>query len=271
MKTSISLLLLTGIFFSCQQKQHFTSGAEIDLIKKLEAAYFKKDFATYRSFFHDTASIYINNWYHEKMSPDQFVENIRKGAEGIKESNLAKDGFYEMIVTTDGQHWIHVWTEWTQMLKNGNEVRIPLNNVFRVENDKIVFYGAVLDALPGYLAEHAINKGTFMSIHTISVKLTPGVTMEQFVDFYKTKVLAGYEEITPGLKTYLLKYLRGEGKGGMTIVWTFQSEKDRDQYFNDDGTPKDAGKALHQKMKPIVDELSKLGSATTTWSDWVVQ
>jgi hypothetical protein len=271
MKTLVTLLLLTGIFFSCQQKQHFTSCAEIDLIKKLEESYFKGDFAAYRAFFHDTASIYINNWYHEKISPDQFVEILKKGAERIEESSLAKDGFYEMVVTTDGQHWIHVWTEWTQMLKNGKEVRIPLSNVFRVENAKIVFYGAVLDALPGYLAEQAIDKGTFMSIHTISVKLNPGVTMEQFADFYKTKVLAGYEEITPGLKTHMLKYLRGEGKGSMGVVWTFQSEKDRDQYYNDDGTPKEAGKALHQKMQPVLDELWKLGSITTTWTDWVVQ
>ena len=155
MKTLTVLFIVTGVFVSCQQKQYFTSSPEIDLIKKCDESYLKGDWTTNRSFYHDTATIYVNTWGREELTPDQAVEFLKTGVADYKEYTLAKDGVYEMVITPEGQHWVHNWTEWKGIHKNGKEVRVVANISWRVENSKVVFAGFIFDTLPGYLAAQA--------------------------------------------------------------------------------------------------------------------
>ena len=152
MKTFIALFLLIGVFFSCQQRQYFTVSSEIDLIKKCDEAYLKGDWATLRTFYHDTATIYLNTWGREKLTPDQLIEQFKTGLTDYPEYSLAKDGFHEMVINDRGQHWVYNWTEWRGVNKNGKEVRTVVNIAWQVENNKIVFAGFINDNLPLYLA-----------------------------------------------------------------------------------------------------------------------
>ena len=129
----------------------------------------------------------------------------------------------------------------------------------------------ILIAIAASVSAQAFKKGMFISIHTTNVTLQPGVTLDQYKEFYMTKVIPEYENLIPELKGYLVSAVRGEKKGSIGTMWTFSTEKEREKYFNDDGTPTEVGKANQQKMQPVFDELSKLGTSINTYTDWVVQ
>ncbi|MDL5050144.1 hypothetical protein QQ054_29485 [Oscillatoria amoena NRMC-F 0135] len=152
MKNPVIISILTVTLLACQEKQYFTSSPEIDLIKRQQEAYLKGDWATLRSFYHDTATIYANTWGHGKLSPDQLTERQRKGVEDYSEYALAKDGVYELLINDRGEYWVHNWTEWRGVHKNGKEVRVVVNISFRVANNKIVFAGFIYDTLPLVMA-----------------------------------------------------------------------------------------------------------------------
>ena len=140
---------------SCQQQQFFTSSPEIDFIKKVDESYLKGDWTTNRSFYHDTATIYINTWGRNKLTADQVVEAFKAGVADYTEYSLSDDRYYEMIIDDQGQHWVHCWAEWKGLHKNGKEVRSVVNITWRVENNKILFAGFIFDTLPNHLATEA--------------------------------------------------------------------------------------------------------------------
>jgi hypothetical protein len=115
-----------------------------------------------------------------------------------------------------------------------------------------------------------IKKGTLVGIHTWDVKLAPGVTIEQYLSAYYSKVTPVAEKAYPGWKSYPIKRLRGDKSptyGLMIIV----PEKERSKYYNADETPTELGKAAAQKLAEAQKELSKLGSISTDhYIDWLV-
>lgn len=152
MKTLPALFVIAAAFFACQQKQYFVEAPEIDLIKKCNDTYVNGDWAALRAFYHDTATIYVNTWSRGKLTPDEVIGQFRNDVANYSAYGLAEDGIYEMVVTPDGQHWVHNWTEWKGTHKNGKEVRSVVNISWRVENNKVVFAGFIFDRLPGHLA-----------------------------------------------------------------------------------------------------------------------
>ncbi len=134
---------------------------------------------------------------------------------------------------------------------------------------KLVFLAALI-LLSGLTFGQGLQKGNLVGTHSGSTTLQPGVTMEKFVEFYITRVIPEYDKNYPGSKAYLLKGLRGESKDGYMLIFVFKSEKDRDKYYNKDGSSTDLGKSADAKLKPVLDELNKLGTITSTYTDWVV-
>ena len=63
----------------------------------------------------------------------------------------------------------------------------------------------------------------------------------------------------------------GENNNSIGILWFFESESDRNKYFNEDGSMSDLGNATFEKLQPIQDELAKLGTWTSKYTDWIVQ
>jgi hypothetical protein len=116
----------------------------------------------------------------------------------------------------------------------------------------------------------SFQKGNLLGVHTLKVTLQPGVTMEKFMAFYKNKVMPEYEKNFPGMKGTILKSLRGENKDSFGGIMFFKTEADRDKYFKPDGSYTDLGNAADQKLKPVFDELAKLGTVTSTYNDWLV-
>ena len=125
--------------------------------------------------------------------------------------------------------------------------------------------------LAGLTFGQSLQKGNLIGTHVMTVNLKPGVTMEQFIEFFKNKALPEWNKVEPDWKMYIVKSIRGDLKNSFGMIHVVKSEKIRDKYNNDDGSSTELGKSVSEKLKPVWDELEKLGTFTTTYTDWVVQ
>lgn len=98
--------------------------------------------------------------------------------------------------------------------------------------------------------------------------------MEDFVKFYKAKAIPAYEKAFPGVKMYVTKRLRGQDTSSMGVILMFNSEADRNKYFNNDGTTTELGKAAASKLSDFGKEYDKYATrskAPDRYTDWLVE
>jgi hypothetical protein len=134
---------------------------------------------------------------------------------------------------------------------------------------KLVFLMSLI-LVTGLTFGQTFQKGNLVGAHIITVTLQPGVTMEKFIEFYKTKVIPEEEKNFPGMKMYLIKSLRGENKDSFGGLVVFKTEADRDKYWAGEGVYTNLGKKADEKCKPVMDELNKLGTMSSKYNDWLV-
>lgn len=115
-----------------------------------------------------------------------------------------------------------------------------------------------------------LQKGNLLGVHVINITLNPGVTMEQFKSFYISEAIPAFEKHFP-LKGYFLDGIRGQNKDSIGVVWLFESAKQRDKYFNEDGSFSELGKSALEKLDPVTKKMEKYGSYTTQYTDWIIQ
>jgi len=116
-----------------------------------------------------------------------------------------------------------------------------------------------------------LKKGVLVGIHTWDVKLAPGVTIEQYLSAYYSKVTPVAEKAYPGWKSYPIKRVRGDKSPTYGLMIIVPSEKERSKYYKADDTYTELGKASSQKIAEAEKELSKLGSILTDhYIDWLV-
>ncbi len=117
----------------------------------------------------------------------------------------------------------------------------------------------------------ALKKGNFIGLHVEDVKLAPGVTMEQYIEFLTNKYVPEYEKAFDS-EVHIMKGIRGENVNKYAMLIIYDSELTRNKYFEADGTvTKTAGKNASQKMQSIIKELEKLGTSNAKYTDWLVQ
>ncbi len=116
-----------------------------------------------------------------------------------------------------------------------------------------------------------IKKGTLVGVHIFSdVKLAPGVTMEQFVGAYN-KLIPVWEKALGNWKFYPIKRLRGDKAPTYGIMIVVPSEKERNKYYNADGSDSDLRKAVTKSTEQADKELAKLGTIPRdSYIDWLV-
>jgi hypothetical protein len=115
-----------------------------------------------------------------------------------------------------------------------------------------------------------LQKGNFVGYHVLAIDLKQNVTMDQYLDMYKNKLIPALDKNFQG-EWYLTKGLRGECENcyGVIIVW--KSEADCNKFWKKEGGLTDLGQTTMDKLKPLIDELEKLGTATSKYTDWIVQ
>ena len=119
----------------------------------------------------------------------------------------------------------------------------------------------------------SIQKGNLLGLHVSATNLQAGVTMEQYIGFFNSKVIPAYDKAFPGMKTYLIKSLRGKDSTSIGTVYVFDSEADRNKYFTNDGGTTELFNTINAKLDGIQKELDKYVTApeTDTYNDWLVQ
>jgi hypothetical protein len=117
-----------------------------------------------------------------------------------------------------------------------------------------------------------LQKGALLGLHTSTITLNPGFTMNQYLSFLKEKYIPEFEKNFPGMKIYVMKGKRGECTDCISMLMYFQTEAIRDKYFKPEGEFNDAGQAAFDKLKPILDEDSKMTKpAKDVYTDWIIQ
>ncbi|MCK4345229.1 MAG: hypothetical protein KAX05_08065 [Bacteroidales bacterium] len=129
---------------------------------------------------------------------------------------------------------------------------------------------AALILVVGTTFGQTLQKGNLIGTHVTTVDLKPDVTMEQFQEFVISKVIPEMEKHYPGWKAYSVKGIRGENENSIGMIYVIKSEEHRDKYYNEDGSLNELGKATQEKLNPVLEELEKLGTYTTTFTDWLI-
>ena len=134
---------------------------------------------------------------------------------------------------------------------------------------KIILLAAFV-IVTGATFGQTLQKGNLVGLHVMTINLDPDVTMNQYLVFYVNKYIPEFEKNFPGVKLYLIKGIRGENENNFGRIYFFDSEEVRDKYF-ENGTLNELGKSAFEKLQPITDELQKLGTYTSTYTDWIIQ
>jgi hypothetical protein len=115
-----------------------------------------------------------------------------------------------------------------------------------------------------------LQKGNTVVTQVLNVDLKPDVSIDQWMEFYISKVIPEIDKHYTGATAYLTKGIRGEHKNSLGLIVVFESKKERDKFFNEDDSPTELGIKAGEKLSPVLDELNKLGTHTRTYSVWVV-
>ena len=77
---------------------------------------------------------------------------------------------------------------------------------------RLILIGIALILISGFTFGQKLKKGNLVGTHVLTIELNPGVTMEQFQDFYLNTLLLEYEKHLQGWKFYMTKGIRGENE-----------------------------------------------------------
>lgn len=123
----------------------------------------------------------------------------------------------------------------------------------------------------GIAFSQSFKKDALISIHTLAITLEDGVSMDQFLDFLEDKLLPEYEKAF-SCDVRLVKGLNRDIENRIGLFVYFKSKNEWNKYFNNDGSSTETGQEAMGNIRPILDEMRKLG----TWRsenvvDWVIQ
>jgi hypothetical protein len=108
---------------------------------------------------------------------------------------------------------------------------------------------------------------------TFIVTLRPGVTMDQYLDFLKTRYVSEYNKNFPGSKLTIGSPDSWRKKNQYSFFYTFESNKEYNKYYTNGLERSDICKAAWQKMESVNQEVNKYISDSkrveTEWEKWM--
>jgi hypothetical protein len=115
-----------------------------------------------------------------------------------------------------------------------------------------------------------LQKGSLIGVHVVKVELKQGVTMDQYIDFLNEKMKPAWEKADEGREVFPMKAIRGENKNEFGMIVIYKDEAARNKHYNEDGSSSEHGKKVDEELAPVMAELEKLATWTSTYTDWVV-
>jgi hypothetical protein len=110
-----------------------------------------------------------------------------------------------------------------------------------------------------------------VGVHVATVVLEPGVTMEQFKDYFINKIIPELNKMDEAVQIAVTEGIRGENANQFGFIYFIKSETDRNKYWNRDGSATLRYIDFMRTMQPYTDELKKLGTYTAKYTDWMIQ
>jgi hypothetical protein len=106
-------------------------------------------------------------------------------------------------------------------------------------------------------AQKLDQKGKNVAIDAYIVTLRPGVTMDQYLDFLKTKYVSEYEKNFPGSKVTIGCPDSWKEKNQYCFLYSFDSVKEFNKYITTGTEISDEVKADWARMESVIQEGSK--------------
>jgi len=119
-----------------------------------------------------------------------------------------------------------------------------------------------------------LEKGNVVGTHVGTIILNPDVSYNQYKTFLLTKYIPELNKAFNGdMMMYFAESDRSNGEAHViTIMYLFRSVEARNKYFPTPEKFSDLFTATQEKMKPMDDQLTKLGAYTEKfYHDWIVQ
>ena len=121
-------------------------------------------------------------------------------------------------------------------------------------------------------AQIADQNGGILVFDSYMVTLRPGVTMDQYLDFLKTKYVSEYDKNFPGSSVKIVSPDIWMKKNQYSFFYNFESTKEWYKYYPNGKEMSAECKAAWEKMKSVKQEESKyiLDSkrVDTEWERW---
>ncbi len=134
---------------------------------------------------------------------------------------------------------------------------------------KLIIVAALL-LCAGVAFGQSFQKGGSIGMHEWTVKLNPGVTMDQVLEFWESKAIPQMKKSIPEQTPFLLKGIGADNQDEYAGLYYYKSIDDLRKYWNEDGTPTEKGAAVMESYGPILEELSNLAEFTYTAKDWII-
>lgn len=116
----------------------------------------------------------------------------------------------------------------------------------------------------------SLKKGGVIALHRVEITLAPGVTMDQYLDFWKNKIIPEASKVFPNTTFQMLKGIGENNQHQYGQFYHWESYEAFRSYWNDDGTTTEKGAAAMAKLQPLLEQLSKLGTYTQVPGDWLI-
>ena len=167
-----------------------------------------------------------------------------------------------------------VYGTWTSTHKRtGKRTNLSSYHSFEFKDGKIIRGGDWFDlgGMMNSLEPQAISKGGLIGFHNLNVTLNKGYTMEDFLNFFKNEVVPAYNAAYMGARVHLVKGSKGKDVNAIGMIWIFESEDFLSKLWNEDGTSTELNSKINDQLIEVNEGLSKIGSWTSEFSDWIVQ
>ena len=102
------------------------------------------------------------------------------------------------------------------------------------------------------------------------VVLSLGSSRPLSIGVFKTTFIPNYENAYPGMSVRLVEGIRGAEKGSLGLIWTIDSDKTRDMYWNNDGTATELNQEIGAKLEAVNAGLAEIGTWSSVYTDWKV-
>jgi hypothetical protein len=135
---------------------------------------------------------------------------------------------------------------------------------------KKLFIITALLLFAGLAFGQTLQKGSLIGVHLVKVELKTGTTMDQYIKFFNENTKPAWEKADKGMKIFPIKAIRGENINEFGMIVIYKDEAARNKHYDADGNLSEYGTKVMEEIAPVTTEAEKLGTWTSTYTDWIV-